>query len=320
VARDAPTRPSGHAASLDSGPTQRPVAPGKASKAPLIILLLVILAAGGGALWFFVLRAQAVDDNKVATPGSDTNKNVGSNKVDKIDNVGSGSDDKVAGNGSGAEKPVAPAAGPMLDIEITANTPKATVEVLETDLKGPVPFKTKLEKGKAYKLSIAAPGFATLVQDIQGGQDKVAAKLIAKPMMIKVTSEPAGALILVDGVPIGHSTPFDVELTKAQAAKKNVRIGLRKIGFRPTEKMVDVATFTEDPAKMMAEVKEKLVLAPVVVPPRPPPAVGSGSAGPGPGSDAGTGSGTPPPTGSGTPTPTPGSAKEPEPGFVNPNP
>ncbi len=317
VARDAPTRPSGHVA-FDSGPTQRPDAPVRSSKAPLVILLLVLLAAGGGAVWFFVLREKAVEDNRVATPGPTSGSDkTGSNGV--VATTGSnGSADKV---GSGSAKPVAEAPkGPMVDIEITANSPKATVEVLDTALKGPVPFKTKLEKDKAYKVSIAAPGFATLVQDIKGGQDKLVAKLIAKPMMITVTSEPAGALILVDGYPVGHSTPFDVELTKAQASKKNVRIGLRKVGYRPVEKMIEIATFTEDPSKMVAKVAEKLaVQIQVVQPPRPPPNTGSGSATtPGAGSDASGSGSTPPPTGSGTPTPTPGSAKEPEPAFVNP--
>lgn len=325
IARDAPTRPSGHAiaevaerrvsASIDTPP--------KSSKAPLIILILLVLAGAGAGVWFFVLREKAVEDNKVVTPGSGSDNKVGSDKTGSgsdVVAVGSGSDNKT---GSG-EKPIPEAPkGPMVDIEITSSSPKAQVEVVGTDIKGPVPLKTKLEKDKAYKVRVSAPGMATLEQEVKGGTDKWSAKLIAKPMVITVTSEPTGALILVDGVPVNHVTPFDVELTKAQAAKKNVRVGLRKAGFRPLEKMVDLGGLTEEDARMTGKLDEKLVVAPVIV--RPPPTVGSGSgsATPGPGSD-GPGSGTPPPTGDGsggtTPPPEPPKdpPKEPTPEFVNP--
>jgi uncharacterized protein (TIGR02266 family) len=324
VARDAPTRPSGQAIA-DRAPAH-PNAPQvqKSSKAPIIILLLLVLAGAGAAVWFFVLREKAVEDNKPIASGSDK-AGPGSDKVglgsDKVA-VGSGSD-----QGSAAETPK----GPLVDIEITApGNPKAVVEIEGTDLKGPVPFKGKIEKDKQYKLSVSAPGFATLIQDIKGGQDKVVAKLVAKPMVITVTTEPAGALIFIDGYPIGRSTPFDVELTKAQAAKKAVRIGLRKGGFRPIDKMVDLGSFSEDPAKMTAKVDERLaVQIQVAQPPRPPVGAGSGSATPGPGSGSDTptpggGSATPPPGGGSATTPTPppggGSAKEPEPDFIKPNP
>jgi uncharacterized protein (TIGR02266 family) len=327
VARDAPTRPSGHAiaaelerprpsASMDAAP--------RGSKAPLIILILLILAGGAAGVWFFVLRDKAVENNKVATPGSGSDK-VGSDKP------GSGSDTIATGPGSdkagSAEKPPEPPKGPMVDIEITASSPKAQVEVVGTDIKGPVPLKAKLEKDKAYQVRVSAPGMATLEQEVKGGTDKWSAKLIAKPMVITVSSEPVGALILIDGVPVNHVTPFDVELTKAQAAKKNVRVGLRKAGFRPVEKMVDLGAFTEEDARMIGQLSEKLAVQQVVV--RPPPTngsgSGSGSASAGSGSGEGSGSATPPPNpggGSDTTTPPPeppkDPPKEPTPEFVNP--
>ncbi len=326
ISRDAPTRPSGHAIASE---LERPrpsasmdAAPAKNSKAPLLILILLLLAGGAAGVWFFVLRDKAVEDNKVAAPGSDK---TGSDKTGS-DAVAIGSGSDRAGSG---EQPIPEApTGPMIDIEITASSPKAQVEVVGTDIKGPVPLKTKLEKDKAYKVRVSAPGMATLEQELKGGIDKWSAKLIAKPMVITVSSEPAGALILVDGVPANHVTPFDIELTKAQSAKKNVRVGLRKAGFRAIEKMVDLGAFTEEDARMIGTLEAKLVVQQVVVV-RPPPPVGSGSgsgsgsATPGPGSGSDAGSAAPPPGGgsdTGTPPPeTPKDPpKEPTPEFVTP--
>lgn len=322
VARDAPTRPSGMPAA-ESLPA--PMAP-KRSKAPLIILLLVLLAAGGAGVWFFVLREQTVANNQVA--GGSDKKDPGS-----AGSNGSNGSNVVADNGSGSNKagsaeqpiPTAPK-GPMVDIEITASAPKAEIEVVDTAepatslAKGPAPLKTKLEKDKAYKVRISAPGFATLEQEIKGGTDKVATKLVAKPMVITVTSEPAGALIFIDGYPANHVTPFDVELTKVQSAKKNVRVGLRKQGFRPVEKMVDLGSFKEDVARMTAALNERLAVQVFVAPPPRPPTAGSGS-GSGSGSgDTGGSAATPPPgggSGSAT-TPPPETPKEPTPDFVKP--
>jgi len=216
----------------------------------------------------------------------------------------------------------------MVDTEIAASVEGATVEIADTDQHGPAPLTAKLEKGKAYKAKVSAKGFVTAELELKGGDDKQTAKLVAKPRVISVDSDPAGALIFVDSGATGHATPFDVELTAAQAAKKTVRVQIRKSGFKSVEKVVELAKLAEDDAKLTAKVSEKLAVQPVAPPPPHPPA-GSGSAKPpGTGSDAGSAAGTgegpvvspsgeagtttPPPT---TPTPTPGSAAEPEPDF-----
>jgi uncharacterized protein (TIGR02266 family) len=314
--KDAVTRPSGMAA-IPADPTASVRMPAKkSSAAPIIILILVLLAAAGAGVWFFVIRDRVAEDNEAKTKpvGSGSQVASGSNKT------GSGSDGSDGSNGSAEQ--VAPA-GPTIETEIVSSVDKSTVEIVGTDQTGPAPFKAKLEKDKMYKAHVIAPGYATLEIDLKGGQDKVTAKLVAKPRVINVTSVPSGALISVDGGMIGHSTPFDVELTKAQAAKKSVRIGLRKNGFRAVEKVVDTAAFVEDASQMVAKLDEQLVVQQVVI--RPPTgsngsngsngSTGSnGSAG-----SAESGSATPP-AGSGTPpagsgTPTAGS-NEPTPDFA----
>ena len=258
----------------------------------------MLLAAGGAGVWFFYLRPKAEEANKQPTPGSQ----VAANPV-------TADAQQLATPPAVDAAPVAPAA-PTVDTVIAASNDKATVEIVGTDQKGPVPFTAKLEKDKAYKARITAPGFAALEVDVKGGQEKLTAKLDPKPRVISVTTEPAGALIFVDNAATGHTTPHDVELTKAQAAKPRVKITMRKGGYKPVDKIVAADAFTETDARMEAKLVEKLAVQQQVVRP-PPPDRGSAGAGTGsaptpPDQGGGTGAGTaspPPPTP--TPTPTP---------------
>jgi hypothetical protein len=176
--------------------------------------------------------------------------------------------------------------------------------VVDTDQTGPAPFKAKLEKDKAYKVRVEAPGYAKLELDVKGGQDKATAKLVAKPHVITVSSDPAGAMIYVDSAPTGKRTPSDIELTAAQAAKKSVHIQMRLGGYKQADQVVDATALTDGDAKMTGSVEAKLAVAPVVVIHNPPPNLGSGSgsgsAAVTPPDDSGTGSAVP--SGSATPS------------------
>lgn len=323
---EAPPLPSGVRAvpAETTEPARMPQAQG-GSKAPLLILLLLLVAAAGAAVWFLVIRPrqQATDEpttvvqptpgsagSAVATPGSATPGSAGSADV--------GSAGSAATPGSAA---VAPAA-PTVETVIAASVEGARVEVSGTDQKGDAPFTAKLEKGKTYQAKVSAKGFVTLDLAVTGGDAKQTAKLVAKPRVIAVDSDPQGALIFVDNGATGHTTPFEVELTAAQAAKKTVRIQLRKSGFKSVEKVVELAKLTEDDAKLTTKIEEKLAVAPPP-PPRPPAA---GSAHPAAGSDAGSAA---PTEGSAAPTPPPteqpvtspsGGSAEPTPEFTKPTP
>src|SRR6185436_8377971 len=107
---------------------------------------------------------------------------------------------------------------------ISASVDGATVEIPGTGQSGPAPFTAKLDKGKPYKARVAAHGFATSEIEIKGGDDKRNVTLAAKPRVLSVDSDPSGAAIFVDSGPTGHTTPFDIELTAAQAGKKTVRV------------------------------------------------------------------------------------------------
>jgi len=314
-------------------PARRP-ATQPASKAPLLILLLLLVAAGGAAVWFLVIRPRqeadipTIEAVESGTPGSAAVATPGS-AGSATPAVGS------AGPGSAVASATVPAE--LVETVIAANIEGATVEVTGTDQHGAAPLTAKLEKDKPYKVKVSAKGYVAQDLDLKGGDAKQTVKLVAKPRVIAVESDPAGALIFVDSGATGHTTPFEVELTAAQAAKKTIRVQLRKSGFRSVERVVELAKLSEDDGKLTIKVNEKLATAPAAPPqPRVPSGSNGGSAHvPAAGSDAGssaTGSdgsaATPGADGSG-PVTTPGSAAgsgasagsaEPEPGFTKPQP
>jgi uncharacterized protein (TIGR02266 family) len=347
VPKDAPTKPTGMRA-VAAEPTQpvRAPAPSK-SKAPIIIILLFLLAGAGAALWFFVFRDMVAEETNGKTAsgsGKSDGSDKGSNKVVKDDGSnrkepGSGSAPVQAGNdGSNGSAGSGDKPGPkaeLVEIEIAASVDKANVEVVGTDQKGPAPFKAKLEKDKSYKVRVFASHYLAQELDVKGGQaERPMAKLVAKPKVIDITSNPTGALIFIDDTPTGSITPFKYKLDPAKAAKKTVRLRLYKNGYKGLEKVVAADGYVEDDTAEVYKVDEKLTVAPVVI--RTPPPTGSGSAGSAGSSGSATqgsssdgssggntgGSGETPPTpptppagsgGGGAPA---GSSAEPEPGFM----
>jgi uncharacterized protein (TIGR02266 family) len=262
------------------------------SNAPLLILILLMVAVGGAAVWFFILRPQeqAHQRTRAASRAND-----GSGRGSAIAATG------AAGVGSGAQPATrAGSAAPqaeLVDTAISVTADGATITIAGTDQSGPSPFTAKLERGKPYRAKVVARGYMPAEVDVKGGEPPPAIKLVAKPRVISIVSEPPGAVILVDGAASGHSTPFDIELNPVQAAKRAVRIQLRKPGYRAIDRLVEPAKLTEDDSRMTTKLDERLAVA---APAQPRPPAGSGSAR---GSDDGTGSaapeGSPTPTGSG---------------------
>jgi uncharacterized protein (TIGR02266 family) len=300
------------------------------SKAPIFMLLLLLVAAGGAAVWFFVIRPRQLAEPEITTitdPGSAAVAPGSAGSAVAPGSAGSAGSAVAVGSAGSATPGSYTAPVEIVDTVIAASVDGATVEIAGTDQSGPAPLTAKLERGKPYKAKVSAKGFVAAELELKGGDDKQTAKLVAKPRVISVDSDPPGALIFVDSGATGHATPFDVELTAAQAAKKTVRVLIRKSGFKSVERVVDLAKLTEDDARLTAKVNEKLTVPPVVVPVHT--GAGSGSSkGPGQGSDAGSaaGSGDGPvvtPGGDGTAgtaggtagSAAAGSAAEPEPEF-----
>jgi uncharacterized protein (TIGR02266 family) len=263
-------------------PSASPVAPiaepppERASSAPMVIGALVVVAAALAAVWYFVLRTPAIEE--VANrQGSATVQQPPPGSAGSATMTDNGSAVAMTGSNVGSTVAMTPK-GPTVDTQIAANTPNATVTVVDTGDTGPAPYKAKLEKDKSYKVRVEAPGFATLELDVKGGQDQ-AAKLVAKPHVLSVTSTPPGAQIMIDSSGIGRVTPYDVELTATQAAKPKLRVSLRKGGYRQGDVIVDASSFKDDDKRMLATVDATLVPAPVSVQVAHPPQTGSATSG-----------------------------------------
>jgi hypothetical protein len=270
------------------------------SSAPIVILILVLLAAGVGGVWFFALR----DRTPELKPGPSTGSNIGTGNGTGADTgsapAGSGSQIASTGSDGGSAKIEAPK-GPTVDTVIESSVPKSRVEVLDTDQSGDAPFTAKLEKGKPYKVRISAPGYTALQIELVGGAPKHTAALVPKPRVLSIKTDPPGALISIDGITGSKLTPQDIELTKPQAAKKFVRVRLFKNGYKLIEKTVELDKYTEDDARMIATVDEKMQVQLV----NRPPDRGSGAGSNTQTGSAGSGSATTPPTGGSATPPIP---------------
>jgi hypothetical protein len=282
-----------------------PVAPKRPSSAPVLIGILVAAAAAIAGVWWFVLRDDVAKNNQpVVEEGSDSAGSAIAESELGSGSAGSAIAESEVGSGSagsatedvGSGSAVAPA-GPVVDTVIASSVSRgATVEILGTDQKGKAPFTAKLEKDRAYTARVSAPGYQSRELDIKGGQAKTTAKLTPKQRIVTVTSTPAGADIIIDGVNTQKITPADVQLTPGQAARSRVRITLRRPGYRQVDQTLDAAKFVESGAQMTAKVEARLAVQQQVV--RPPTGSGGGSATTN-GSGAGSGSAMVP-AGSGT--------------------
>ena len=276
-------------------------APRRPSSAPIVIGIVFTVAVACAAFWYFVLREHVAEEvANQAGSGSGSALAVGSGSGSAMPETGSGSaGSAVAMTGSSGSAAVEAPKGPIVDTEIASNVAKSTVTVVDGDQTGPAPFKAKLEKDKPYKVKVEAPGYVATTLDVKGGQDKVTAKLVAKPRIVSVASQPPGGLIYVDGVSTSKRTPADVELSTAQGARKQVHIQVRLAGYRMADQVLDPSTMQDSDDKMTASVETKLAVAPVVVntPPHNPTGNGSGAGSastvtPESGSGASTGSAT----------------------------
>ena len=290
------------------------------------ILIVVLLAAAAAGVWFFFLRDKGTSETTPST-GPGTGSSQIATGSDSGTGTGSapagGSGPLAAGTGSGTGSvPVETPKQPVVETVIESNVPKARVEIVDTDQRGDAPFTAKLEKDRSYKVRVSAAGYTTNEIELVGGTPKQTATLVAKPRILSIKTEPTGAGIWIDGVPLGGKpTPQDIELTKAQAAKKSIRVRVFKNGFKAIEKTMGTDAFTEDDARMIATINETLqVQAAIVRPPNPGTGSGSGTPtgpGPGPGSGSGAPSGgsAPPPDTTPPPPPPPagGSAAPPSP-------
>jgi uncharacterized protein (TIGR02266 family) len=274
------------------------------SIAPIAVLILLLIAGIGAAVWFLVLRPRTIEQTETTPPSVATGSAAQPGSAAVPPAVGSA----AVGSAAPAQADSAPK-GELVDTVVASSEPGATVAIEGTDQSGPAPFTARLEKGKPYKAKLTAKGFAALELDVKGGDGKQVGKLVGKPRVIQVTSDPEGALLWIDNSSTGHTTPFSIELTPAQAAKKSVHVQIRKSGYRTVDRVVDLGKLTEDDTQLSTKLDEKLAAQASA------PAGGAGVTAPSGGVTAPSGGPVTHPGGGGsdTPAPTPDSAPAPAP-------
>jgi hypothetical protein len=150
-------------------------------------------------------------------------------------------------------------AGETGTVEIQTSVAGATIEVVGAGT-GPAPFRATLEKGKKYKVLVTAETYQPVEIEVQLGDRVPVVTLTPLPRVVKVTSEPGGAMILFDGENTGKRTPADVALSARQIAR-DVRLSLRRAGYAPFNKVIAPVEFAGEGSQMVAAVHAGMVAA-----------------------------------------------------------
>jgi uncharacterized protein (TIGR02266 family) len=169
------------------------------------------------------------------------------------------------GQASEAASPVAPAPSPgasdpaaAAGLEVTIKTVPdgATAELVGGSQSGPTPMTFRgLAEGQRYQVKLSMPGFqaAELTIEPESGDPKPV-ELETKPAVLRVTSEPAGAQVWINGRRHRSLTPADVRLSRRTAQSTSLRLALRKAGFSTAEQEVALDGMVDQGDTMVQEV------------------------------------------------------------------
>ena len=287
---------AGSAAAQAAAPEYRPpaamVAPPEdverdgGSSLPWIIaaaIVLVVASIGG----FLLLngkddKEKAADDKAGAT----------------IPLAAGGADAKQAPTTPVAAPPTAPEAVPPvkpgLETVVTSTPEGAMAELVGEGQSGTTPMTFRgLEKGKKYTVRLSNAGFADKEITFEaGGEPPKAVELVAKPVVLKVTSTPPGAAVFIDGQRQKGATPATIKLDGKLVAKKQLKLSVRRTGFNNADQDLALDNLVDGGATMTQEVAVTLVRRAPVRP------AGGGGGKPS-GGATGTSGGDKPPDGAG---------------------
>jgi uncharacterized protein (TIGR02266 family) len=152
---------------------------------------------------------------------------------------------------------------------LAAKPAGAMIELVGTDQKSKTPATFELEKGKTYTARITAPGFVAKEVSLAEGAKQKPVKLAAMKRVLRLTSEPEGAVVYIYGKQ--YTTPSDVELTGMLAKRKKLWLAFRKKGYKKLNIGVKTSAslFSENGDLMVQEVVGKLEARPVAAVKRP---------------------------------------------------
>jgi len=117
------------------------------------------------------------------------------------------------------------------EYEVTTIPAGANVEVVGGDQSGSSPMLLTLDQSKAHEVRVSFDGYQEQVVTVESGDKPAKIKLVEMARVLKVSSSPDGASVVVNGKRQPGVTPLTVELKGALARATTLRIGLRKSGF-----------------------------------------------------------------------------------------
>jgi uncharacterized protein (TIGR02266 family) len=227
--------------------------PRESSNMPWIAAALLVLLIGG--IGGFLLLS---DDDK-ASPQAGQKSAPGPVATPAPAPAAAASQDTAAAAGA-AVTGTAPAPQGM-DVTITSVPEGALAELIGGSQSGPTPMTFRgLAAGQHYQVKLSKAGFvlAEMTLKPEAG-DPPAFELEAKPSVLRVTSEPSGAQVWINGRRQRSLTPVDVRLSRRTTDSKQVKLALRKTGYSTAEQQISLDDLVDQGDAMVQEVA--LVLA-----------------------------------------------------------
>ena len=134
-------------------------------------------------------------------------------------------------------------------------------ELIGGSQSGPTPMTFRgLAAGQHYQVKLSKAGFVLAEMTLRPeAGDPPAFELEAKPSVLRVTSEPSGAQVWINGRRQRSLTPVDVRLSRRTTDSKQVKLALRKTGYSTAEQQISLDDLIDQGDAMVQEVA--LVLA-----------------------------------------------------------
>ncbi len=154
-----------------------------------------------------------------------------------------------------------PPVKPGLETVVTSVPEGAMAELVGENQSGTTPMIFRgLEKGKKYTVKLSNAGFADQEMTFEaGGDPPKAIELVAKPVVLKVTSTPPGAAVFLDGVRQKGATPSSIKLEGKLKGKKQLKLSVRRSGYNNNDQQLALDNLVDGGEAMTQEVAVTLV-------------------------------------------------------------
>jgi hypothetical protein len=241
------------------------LAPGarKSNRTAYLLVALILIGGGAGAYWYTQIRGKD-DGGGTTTVASNlpAQPNPAPAPVDKANPPAPTDPTPPA-----PTDPVPPAPVETFAATVEAIPAAATIELVggTQSGKGSVTFKD-LDKAQPQKARVSHAGFVAQEIDLDPAATKpTKVKLVEKPWVLHVTSDPPGAKVTVRDKVIAGVTPLDVTLDE-KLRKKDLTVKVSMSGYLPqTVAASGTEGFTENDATMVREVTATLAKQQVAV-------------------------------------------------------